>query len=587
MSCRALLIASLLISSVGRAAPPLAPGVVAFVDVNVVSPDRPGELRHQTVLVRGERIVAVGPVGKVMVPAAATRVAGHDRWLIPGLSDMHAHLASPIELPLYVANGVTTVFNLDGRPAHLRWRRAVTSRQLLGPTIYTTGPIINRTMSPAEAERLVAEQADAGYDAIKIYNGVGKDEYPHLTQAAQRRGLLLMGHVARAPGFAATLAAGQSIAHMEELTYTFFNPRGDDAFAHIVFDESRIAVAARMTAAAGVFITPTLSMFHDIVRQATELDTYLTRPELAYLSPWVRAGLQPGANRYDKRYSAAELAVLQRSLEFQRRLTRAMVAAGVPLLTGTDATFLGPVAGFSLHAELEELVASGLTPAQALRAATVNPARYLRRTDTRGAIGVGQRADLVLLTADPLLHMGASRAIAGVMLAGRWLDRPRLDAIVQAIPGAYARELEEVIALLTTEPARAVAFLEEHDPLDREGAAALMAIARTSGAARMLEVVRALCAAAPGSELASEDAQNTLGYTLAGAGRLELAGAILQGNVERFPRSANARDSLGEVLAKGGEMGKAVAAYREALQIDAHYANADFARRFIAEHGAR
>jgi imidazolonepropionase-like amidohydrolase len=567
-------------------APPAA-SVVAFVDVNVVPLDFVGQLAHQTLLVRDGRIVALARTGTIAIPRGAKIVDGRDRWLIPGLNDMHVHLTSPVELPLYLANGVTTVFNLDGRAAHLRWRDAIAAGRMLGPTIYSSGPLHNSAMTPAEAVRAVDAEADAGYDAVKIYNGVGAAEYPALVAEAKRRGLLLMGHVARGPGYAATVAAGQSIAHMEELTYTFFNPRGDDDFQHIVLDERRIGEAARLAADAGVFVTPTLTMFHAIIRQATDLRAYLEGAPLASLAPWLRAGLEPGANVYDQRYSPADLALLQRSLPFQRRLVRAMADAKVRLLTGTDATFLGPVAGFSLHDELEELVASGLTPFEALRAATVNPAAYFKRRDTAGTIAVGARADLVLLGGDPLARIGNTRAIAGVMAGGVWRDGRELRALVAALPAAYARERERVTAMLEREPAAALAFLDENDPLNRLGAALLLGIAEARGAQAMLEVVRHINDVAPVNAMTNEDALNTLGYALAGAGQVRAALDVLEANVRRFPGSANARDSWGEILARAGDDARAVAAYRDALRVDAHYGNASFARRFIAEHASQ
>src|SRR5262245_48544661 len=329
----ALVGAALLFAGHTAAAAPVPPvGSYAFVNVAVIPMDREAELLHQTVVVEGGRISALGPVADVPVPATATRVTGGGRYLIPGLVDAHVHLTSTTELPLYLANGVTTVFNLHGQPAHLLWRQWVADGKLLGPTIFSTGPLFDRAHTAAEAVRLVDEQAASGYDGVKIYNQVSADEYPALIEEAKRKKMLLMGHVARGPGFEATVAAGQSIAHAEEFTYTFFNPQHDGDNSHIVYDEERIPEAVRLTAAAGVFVTPTLSMYRDIVRQATDLDRYLQNPDLDLLAPWVRAGLQPALNRYHNRYSPEAVRRLEVSLAFQRKLVRALAAAGVPLL---------------------------------------------------------------------------------------------------------------------------------------------------------------------------------------------------------------------------------------------------------------
>lgn len=553
--------------------------VRAFVDVGLIPMDREGVLLHQTVLVAGGRITAVGPAAEVAVPPDAIRVTGRGRYLLPGLTDAHVHLASPHELALYLASGVTTVLNLHGQPAHLRWRAQVAEGTLAGPAIYTTGPVFDRPRTAAEAVRLVGGQAAAGYDGVKIYNQVGRAEYPALVAEAKGKGLLLMGHVAREPGFGATLAAGQSIAHVEELTYTFFNPQGDGEDAHVVYDEARIPEAVRLTAAAGVFVTPTLSMYRDIVRQATDLERYLAGPRLALLPPWLREGLGPRANRYANRWDAEGLRRLEVSLAFQRRLVKALHDGGVPLLAGTDATVIGPVAGFSLADELDELVKSGLTPFQALRTATVHPARYLRRTDA-GTIAVGQRADLVLLSADPLADIGAVRQVEGVVVAGRYHDRAELAARVEALPATYAREVAELAERLHSDPAGAARELAELDPLGLEGAAVLAAALDRDGLAAFLALLDRLHAAE--ASAAGEEALNALGYRLLGQGRGPDALAVFGWNARAFPRSANAEDSLAEAYAKTGDLPRAREHYRAALARDPAYPNAAGARDFLA-----
>ena len=154
--------------------------------VSVVPMDRERILKRQTVILRDGRIAAMGAAGSVEVPKEALRVDGDGRYLMPGLVDMHAHLYTPEEFPLYLAHGVTTVYNLWGRPAHLLWRERIARGEMLGPTIYTCGPIIFRADTADEARRIVEEQSKAGYDSIKIYNDVSKEAYPVLVETARR-----------------------------------------------------------------------------------------------------------------------------------------------------------------------------------------------------------------------------------------------------------------------------------------------------------------------------------------------------------------------------------------------------------------
>jgi len=319
---------------------------VAFVHVNVVPMNRELVLTDQTVVVQDGRILKVGPAAK---------------------TDAHVHLQTPTEFPLYLANGVTTVFNLDGRPAHLLWRKKIAAGEMLGPAIFTTGPIFTQANKPKEAVRMVDEQAELGYDAVKIYNGVSKEEYPALIAEAKKKRMLLMGHVPRGPDFEMTLAAGQSIAHLEEYTYTFFNPKHDNDDSHIVYDESRVPEAVQLTVKAGIYVTPTLSTYATIVQQATALDAFLKNTDLKYDPPWIQASLQPAANRYNNGFNISEYSRIRTSLALQRKLVKALEDAKVPLMCGTDASDVGPVAGFGIHKELQKLVNDGLTPYQALQ----------------------------------------------------------------------------------------------------------------------------------------------------------------------------------------------------------------------------
>lgn len=556
----------------------------AFVDVNVIPMTHRVVLRHQTVVVTGDTITAIGPAARVAIPADAVRIDGRGRSLLPGLTDAHVHLFTAPELSLYVANGVTAVFNLNGAPAHLRWKQAIEEGRMSGPAIYSTGPTFMTSLPRAEAEAAVDEQAAAGYDGVKIYNGVGADEYAALVASAKARRMLVIGHVPREVGAEAALRAGQSIAHAEEFVYSYFNPKGDGEFAGIVFDESRIPALVSLAASSGVAVVPTISTFRDILLQATRLEEYLANPRLAYLHPRIRATLQPGSNRYDNRYSEHDLRQLRRALPFQRKLVRALHAAGVPLLAGSDATNIGPVAGFSLHEELAELVRSGLTPYDALRTATVSPARYLRRIDRYGTIEAGKAADLVLVEGNPLADIRNTARIAGVMRKGGWHDAAALRHMLATVPPGYANAQTELLRRLGTDLAGAESLVRENDPFGIVGSAALAELPRSSTPDELQALFARLDREVPDSWLAREESLNELGYTLLMDGRSLQAIAVFEANAVRHARSANAFDSLAEGYFKAGRVALAVETYGKALAVDPEYANAPFARKFIGEH---
>jgi len=464
------------------------------------------------------------------------------------------------------------------------WRKAVAEGRLTGPTIVTAGPVFMRARAAAEAVRVVDEIADAGYDGVKIYNQVSRAEYPALVEEAKRRNLLLMGHIAREPDVAMTLAAGQSVAHAEEFLYTAFTPRHDGRLDHMELDEGRIPPLARETAASGIFVTPTLIAFHDILRQATDLDQFLADPRLRHLPPWIQDGLEPGANRYHDRYAPAELASLTAAYPFQKLLVKAFADAGVPLLAGTDATVIGPIAGFSLHEELAELVGAGLTPYQALAAATKNPAAYFRRAGDAGTIAVGERADLVLLAANPLRGIEATREIRGVMCHGLWLAPERLRSLLEGAPSAYRQEKAEFLGVLESDPGAADRYLADHDPEALMSGPALRDALREQGPERFWKTVARVRETSPGSLLAGEESMNVLGYALLMSKDAPGAIAVFRRNCADFPRSANARDSLAEAFAKSGDEAHAVESYAAALALDPGYVNAEFACSFLRQH---
>ena len=209
---RALLLLALLAGS-GAARRYPGPGHdLAIIGTTVIPMDRDTVLPDYTVLVRGARIVAVGPERAVSVPRGATRIDGHGRYLIPGLVDMHVHLVgeeSASDLALYLGNGVTTVRNMYGEPYHVTWRDEIARGTRLGPTLYTTGPFVPGDLRPDQARGLVAEQRAAGYDFIKVHDSLSVEAYGALVRQHVLRayrlwgtclGVRLASRVSSAPG---------------------------------------------------------------------------------------------------------------------------------------------------------------------------------------------------------------------------------------------------------------------------------------------------------------------------------------------------------------------------------------------------
>jgi len=294
--------------------------------------------------------------------------------------------------------------------------------------------------------------------------------------------------------------------------------------------------------------------------------------------------LQPAANRYFH-FPEKSHAQLRTSLAFQRKLVKALADGGVPLLSGTDSTDIGPVAGFSLHDELQEFVNDGLTPYQALQTATVNAARYFRQSGEFGTIEVGKRADFVMLGGNPLKDISYTRKIEGVMVRGRWLPQDELASKLEDVPAEYLREKQQVEQYLKSDPEQAQKYLADHDPFDRLAGAALFDLASRDGVQSLRQIITKLRNSDVKTGIASEETINNLGYQLIGQKKFDEAVAFLRMNVEDFPKSANAYDSYAEALFDSGNVTDAVDNYRKALEIDAKYGNAEAAQKFVAEHG--
>lgn len=419
---------------------------VAFVNVTVIPMDEERELREQTVLVEGDRIVAVGPAESVEVPETARRVDAGGRYLLPGLADMHVHIPEDYMLLLYVANGVTTVRNMEGYFFHPRWRDEVAAGERLGPTIITTGPIFdNSEMTREEAIEEVRAEAEAGYDLVKVYNGTSADAYEGIVEVAAELGMPVVGHVPFAVGLHRALSASQSsIEHLRGYVWELVPPSApiqpDSTtkarwLAWQYADTTRFSELARRTVEAGVWNCPTLLDQTFFASPEAQHRARLNRPETRYLSRHVRAWGDRSVDPFFKDFTEADYQDLHRhALPMRQHFVGTLRNAGAGLLLGSDAWV---VPGYATHEELAELVRAGLTPYEAIRAGTYDAARFLGKEDEFGSVRVGLRADLVLVDANPLDNVANLSEISGVMVRGQWLPADSLQLRLEALAVAH------------------------------------------------------------------------------------------------------------------------------------------------------
>lgn len=418
----------------------------AFVNVNVVTMDDDSVLRNQTVIVEDRRIASIGSVNTLPVPEGSRLVDGTDRYLMPGLAEMHAHVPPSGSalldrvLALFALNGVTTVRGMLGHPSHLPLREAIDSGAVLGPRLITSGPSLNgnSVSGPGDARDKVLQQKAAGYDFIKLHPGLSLAEFEAIAGTANDIGMPFAGHVSVTVGLRRALADGMAtIDHLDgyfvaAITEDAERSGGFGGFFDVLLgeyvDPDKLVELAAETAESGTWNVPTQLLFENVV--STESAEALGgRPEMRFMPAssvqnWITAKQQFLADGYDADAS-------RRSIQLRRQLIKALHDAGARLLLGSDAPQIFNVPGFSVHRELGLLVESGLTPFEALQTGTVNAAEYLGIES--GRIEPGYRADLVLLDDDPLADIANTQRIHGVMLDGLWISSADRSARLEAL----------------------------------------------------------------------------------------------------------------------------------------------------------
>jgi imidazolonepropionase-like amidohydrolase len=409
-----------------------------FEGVTVIPMDRETVLENQTVVTSGGRIGAVGPAGKVQVPAGAVRVDGQGKFLMPALAEMHAHIPggkapdSDVEhtLFLYAANGIGTIRGMLGDPRHLTYRERVAKGEVLGPRIYTSGPSFNgKTAATKEAavEAVIAQQK-AGYDLLKIHPGVPREAFDALAAKADELKIPFAGHVPAAVGLHRALEAKyRSIDHLDGYVEALVAHPGESQVFGVNLvaqvDESKIPGLVKATKAAGTWQVPTEILLVNWLND-DDPESMGRWPEMKYVPAETVAKWIAQKQGFAAKFPTADR---QKLLALRRRLIKALHDGGVPFALGSDAPQTWNVPGFSVHRELKAIVAAGLTPYQALRTGTANVATYFGTEAAAGAVAPGKRADLVLLDANPLQDIANSSRIAGVMINGRWLSKADID----------------------------------------------------------------------------------------------------------------------------------------------------------------
>jgi len=440
-------------------APARESDTIAIVGADVLPMTGAERLADRTVLIRGDRILAVGPRARTAIPAGARRIDARGMTLMPGLVDMHVHLAPTPGAPgdaaqramaVMLGHGVTTARGMAGSPANLIVRDAVARGALAGPRLYAAAPAlnVNSVASPEAARQAVAEAHAAGYDLVKAHHLTDLATWQAMQDEARRFGLPVAGHVANEIGLDRAMAAGQQIEHLDGALLALLPagaPERSIPFGQIPpppvlgalarLTDAELDAFARRAAAARARHVPTLALFERIVDLETPVERLRALPEMRYVpNPVLAQWAGQRAQFRQAGYSSADAAAF---VALRRRIAGALHRAGVPLMAGSDTAQGFHLWGSGLIAEIEALHAAGLSRLDSLRAATIVPRDYFRSLPNAGAVDfgtveAGTRADLLLLRGDPSRDLAALRRIQGVIAAGRLHDRAALDAMLDA-----------------------------------------------------------------------------------------------------------------------------------------------------------
>ena len=323
-----------------------------------------------------------------------------EKFIMPGLIDMHAHVFDRNDLPQYLSYGVTTVRNMMGFPMHLRWKQQIKNNDLPGSNLITATPTINSgdnagpfhkvINNKQEVEEAIMTYVNAGYDFIKVYDDVDSEQLKTIQSIAKSNGLVIAGHPPMVSFEKLLSSSLVSIEHVEELRKFLDKENSDES----------IKAIAKQIKESNKAITINLIAFYRIYKTAIEGQTYLDKlnknpinPVISFIGNKQLGDYTEAGTKY-KAFAKAKFNTLQ-------KLAKALSDEGVEILLGTDSgpNFITP--GKAVFEEIELLAQSGISSFNILKSATINAATILQKNDL-GSIKEGNQSNLLILNKNPL-----------------------------------------------------------------------------------------------------------------------------------------------------------------------------------------
>lgn len=412
---------------------------IVIKNVNIITMTSPNKIiKNSNLVIENGIIKSIN--GEI--PKKAKIINGKNKWLIPGLIDIHVHLPTDLSLnpkiptqkpdiifdiqdlmTPFIANGVTTILNLNANVQSFYQRKQIENGKITGPRMAVAALIDGgngsgkKANTPEEGKQTVRIAEDDGYEFIKLYSGLNIETYKVIIDEANKQGMKTVGHIpyvfqneiekAFIPHF-------NLVAHAEEFSKSAKK-----------FDYQEALYFSKIAKENNTWVSPTLTAMDWIANQTSSLTRLKASKNNQFVHPLLQSKWLT-ANSYNKKSSLERIVYFNQLAAFQILLVKAFKELNVPILAGTDAGVSGVVSGFSLHDELELLVHAGLSTEEALSSATRLNAIWLGMDNEIGTIEQNKLADLVLLDENPMVKIENTRKINGIIINGIWFDKNSL-----------------------------------------------------------------------------------------------------------------------------------------------------------------
>jgi imidazolonepropionase-like amidohydrolase len=418
--------------------------------VNIIDVATGNILPNQNILIDSGKIISI--LDKVKdLDAYPMHIDGGGKFVLPGLSEMHAHIPPPTTSPerieevlfLYLSNGITTIRGMLGDSTHLMLREKAEKGEIVSPRIFTSSPSLNggSVTSKEEADTKVRKYKKDGYDFLKIHPGIQREVFDQLVATANEVGITFSGHVPVDVGIRHALESQYaSIDHVDGFIEGLVpesenvNPNENGFFGYAftpLADESLMDELVRSAKENEVWIVPTQSLFERWFAPISAKDL-LEQEEMKYmrgstLRNWLRVKTQ---------YMESETFNEEQWKKFdelRRTLIKKLQDNGYGILMGSDAPQLFNVPGFSIHHEIDGMQNAGMSSLEIIQSGTINPAKFFGMEAIFGQIKEGFDADLIIAENNPLEDLDALQNLSGVMRQGKWLSKKEIDEKLKSI----------------------------------------------------------------------------------------------------------------------------------------------------------